>query len=151
MSVHADFYVGRGHGAEWLGSIVYDGHPVCIPEKVWDVADQRTWRKNVAWFLEKTLTRAKPEYGWPWPWDDSTGTNYSYTFDDNKTWFCRYGAKWTYLPRGISKKKINEIDFKVGLEEKAVPLSKREPLPDMSHLRKHWSVAGSRVTHQRPM
>lgn len=30
MGTRADFYVGTGANAEWLGSIAYDGHPDTI-------------------------------------------------------------------------------------------------------------------------
>ena len=32
MGTRADFYVGRGDAAEWIGSIAYDGYPFYKPQ-----------------------------------------------------------------------------------------------------------------------
>jgi hypothetical protein len=66
MGTRADFYVGRGESAEWLGSIAWDGYPDGID----------------------------PEMGWPWPWDDSGTTDYAYAFEDGAVYASSFGHAW---------------------------------------------------------
>jgi hypothetical protein len=32
MGTRADFYIGRGESAEWVGSVAWDGQPSGMPE-----------------------------------------------------------------------------------------------------------------------
>ena len=86
MGTRADFYVGTGPKAEWLGSIAYDGYE-------WAEKGRRCLfmriikKKDFLNAVAKILTRddaTKPEQGWPWPWDDSGLTDYAYAFEDGK-------------------------------------------------------------------
>jgi hypothetical protein len=41
MGTRADFYVGRGGQAEWLGSIAWDGYPSGIDKWVFSVSTEQ--------------------------------------------------------------------------------------------------------------
>lgn len=94
----ADFYVGRGENAEWLGSIASDGYPtghVAEDDTGIVVAtDEQVYRKLVAVLIEKSGDGTKPEQGWPWPWENSRSTDYAYAFDGGKVWASNFGRSW---------------------------------------------------------
>lgn len=104
MGTRADFYVGRGPDAEWLGSIAWDGHQVA-KAKVDDAEgiyhDLRAcvhephWRDLVAELIAERDDGTHPvEHGWPWPWNDSGTTDFAYAFDDGRVWMSRFGRAW---------------------------------------------------------
>jgi hypothetical protein len=78
MGTRADFYLGKGSDAEWLGSIGWDGYPAGIPENILQAPDDAAFRAAVAEFLSDREDGTKPEDGWPWPWNTSATTDYSY-------------------------------------------------------------------------
>jgi hypothetical protein len=86
MGTRADFYVGRGESAEWLGSIAHDGYPDGHPEVLLELRDETAFRQAVTKILvedEASKGHATtPEMGWPWPWDDSSTTDYAYAFEE---------------------------------------------------------------------
>lgn len=92
--MRADFYVGRGKTAEWLGSIAWDGYPDGIEKQIFTAADEALFRLNVKAFLESRDDGTFPADGWPWPWDDSNTTDYAYAFDDGKVWASGFGSPW---------------------------------------------------------
>lgn len=118
MATRADFYVGRGKDAVWLGSVAFDGYPEGIelnsPEidKSWPFGDRHKkedWPKGKHLFDSKTegefrerLERyflyredvSLPENGWPWPWDNSGTTDYAYALDGGKVWASCFGGVW---------------------------------------------------------
>lgn len=99
MGTRADFYVGTGKEAQWLGSIAFDGYNIDEAKeprdntdpytlRCWNIKNAKTedeFRKAVADFLAFDQTATKPEDGWPWPWDNSQTTDYAYCFDGTKT------------------------------------------------------------------
>lgn len=95
MGTRADFYVGRGADAEWLGSIAWDGYPddddisALLKKKA-----PTSFRKAVKAFLTKREDATLPAQGWPWPWEDSRTTDYAYAFDDGKVWASCFGYGW---------------------------------------------------------
>lgn len=94
MGTRADFYVGRGTNAEWLGSIAYDGYPDGHPETLLEIADEAQYRAAVQAILDDVDSATKPEEGWPWPWDDSNTTDFAYAFDDGAVWQSCFGRPW---------------------------------------------------------
>jgi len=94
MGTRADFYVGKGKDAEWLGSIAYDGYPDGIPDDVKGSMTEQQYRDAVAAMIAGREDGTTPEQGWPWPWDDSNTTNYAYSFDKGEVSYCGYGKKW---------------------------------------------------------
>lgn len=86
MGTRADFYVGTGKSAEWLGSVAWDGYewaeePDCALLKAADEAD---FRASVAAIAKEREDWTNPEQGWPWPWNDSNTTDYIYYFAGGK-------------------------------------------------------------------
>lgn len=91
----ADFYIGRGQHAEWLGSIAFDGYPDGMPEGVLKATEEQDYREQVETFLTSRDDASLPRHGWPWPWDDSDLTDYAYAFDDGAVWYSvGHPARW---------------------------------------------------------
>jgi hypothetical protein len=91
MGTRADFYIGRGKDARWLGSVAYDGYPESILDRhgLGAALTEETFRVLVA----KRLAHddgTQPEQGWPWPWKDSQTTDYAYAFDEGQVWVSSY-------------------------------------------------------------
>lgn len=100
MGTRADFYVGRGANAEWLGSIAFDGYPDGIPAVVRAALNEDEYRQAVRKMLTERDYGTVPEQGWPWPWKDSLLTDYAYTFDEGRVWACYYGYVPWFDPMG---------------------------------------------------
>lgn len=94
MGTRADFYVGRGEHAEWLGSIAWDGYPDGIEASVLRAKTESTYRRLVVRMIEGRDDGTKPEQGWPWPWDDSRTTDYAYAFDSKRVHASCFGHQW---------------------------------------------------------
>ena len=95
MGTRADFYVGRGEQAEWLGSIAWDGYPNGNPAPITAMTSEESYRGRVEEVLQKCADHAtRPADGWPWPWKDSRTTDYAYAFDDGKVWASNCGHEW---------------------------------------------------------
>lgn len=95
MGTRADFYVGRGEKAEWLGSVAMDGYPDGKwADYVVKCATADSFRAAVEKMLGECEHGTKPERGWPWPWEDSRTTDFSYAFDDGKVWASCFGYEW---------------------------------------------------------
>lgn len=93
MGTRADFYVGKGKKAEWLGSIAWDGYPDGNPCEIVKLTSEAEYRTQVA-ALIKEENGTTPEMGWPWPWEDSCTTDYAYTFDKGMVWGACFGHGW---------------------------------------------------------
>ena len=100
MGTRADFYIGQGKQAEWLGSVAYDGYPQeprekpGIPRKLLKVKTEKAFRSAVVRLLASRQDGSSPEDGWPWPWKDSGTTDYAYALVDGKVLVCPYGTTW---------------------------------------------------------
>jgi len=94
MGTRADFYVGRGENAEWLGSIAWDGYPERIPNTILAQHNEAVYRLEVGLFLGDRNDATLPEMGWPWPWKDSKITDYAYAFDNGKVYAASFGYEW---------------------------------------------------------
>lgn len=95
MGTRADFYVGRGKSAEWIGSIAWDGYPGGNPEPLVKLHDEKEYRAKVAEILSGPDGGAtKPDQGWPWPWENSNTTDYAYAFDGGRVWGTCFGNGW---------------------------------------------------------
>lgn len=131
MGTRADFYVGRGTDAEWLGSIAWDGYPDGVfngtrEDKEYlpsSIDDEQWWRTAVAEWLSQRDDRTLPEQGWPWPWDDSNTTDYAYAFDAGKVWGNGFGHGWFVVAEGEPR------DDK---GERTAPDEKPTPFPNMA-------------------
>lgn len=92
MGTRADFYVGDGPTAEWLGSIAWDGYKDGIPDEVLCAGDEAQYRDEVAKFIADREDGTSPEMGWPWPWDNSGTTDCCYSFRNGKVDFGWWGV-----------------------------------------------------------
>lgn len=91
MGTRADFYLGKGKKAEWLGSIAWDGYPDGIEPEILSAINADIYREEVTRFLSKMNDSTFPKDGWPWPWENSRTTDYSYWFFDDKVWASCFG------------------------------------------------------------
>lgn len=94
MGTRADFYVGRGENAEWLGSIAWDGYPSEIPSHIFDTTTESDYREAVNLDLASRNDWTTPAMGWPWPWETSNTTDYAYAFDGGKVYGSCFGYPW---------------------------------------------------------
>jgi hypothetical protein len=90
MGTRADFYVGTGPEAEWLGSVAWDGYEWAekdscdIPNcPIRQAKTEDEYRKAVKAMLEDRDDGTLPENGWPWPWETSATSDYAYYWKDN--------------------------------------------------------------------
>lgn len=106
MGTRADFYVGRGVEAEWLGSIAWDGYPGGVfgsdpdSDLPQDISEEEHWRAAVSEWLSRRSDATTPEMGWPWPWEDSRTTDYAYAFDEGEVWFSCFAREWRRVADG---------------------------------------------------
>ena len=89
MGTRADFYVGKGRDAEWIGSIAWDGDRGGIDDAVLNAHTEPDFRAAVDKFFAPRDDATKPDQGWPWPWDDSATSDCSYWFFDGRCWDAR--------------------------------------------------------------
>lgn len=96
MGTRADFYIGRGKNAQWLGSVAWDGYPGGFDKDLFEHRTVDGFINAVNAMLKKRDDATFPENGWPWPWEDSGTTDYAYAFDDDdgKVWASCWGYEW---------------------------------------------------------
>lgn len=94
MGTRADFYIGKGEGAIWLGSIAWDGYPEGNPKPLGEAVDIPSYREAVDLAMKSSTGFTPPNMGWPWPWEDSRTTDYAYTWEDGKVWVSSFGSPW---------------------------------------------------------
>ena len=92
MGTRADFYIGTGKNAQWLGSIAWDGYewtedPECA---LMNATTEEQFIGCVADIAENRKDWTSPKMGWPWPWNDSGTTDFAYYFKDGKTGFTTF-------------------------------------------------------------
>lgn len=130
MGTRADFYVGRGSTAEWLGSIAFDGYPdgdmaeVLLADPPDSVED---YRQRVGSLLAGRHDATLPADGWPWPWDDSRTTDYSYAWD-GAVWISCFGHRWSKDAAMAGEAEGGKEDFPDMSSRKRVALGGRSGL-----------------------
>lgn len=86
MASKADFYLGRGLKAKWIGSITYGGYTPSengrtLIINVCNANTEEKYREAVLALINYEHSEGfNPENGWPWDYPDSSGTDYSYYF-----------------------------------------------------------------------
>jgi hypothetical protein len=91
----ADFYVGEGADAEWLGTVLYDGYPDGIDGRVYDASTEAEYRNAVSIFLTgRRGDTVLPIEGWPGLAKSSADVHYAYSFLDGKVWASNFGRRW---------------------------------------------------------
>ncbi len=103
MGTRADFYVGKGKDAEWIGSVAWDGYEwgermqEGNHDAITSAETADNFRGAVSSMLASRRDGTTPADGWPWPWDDSCTTDCSYCFVDGKveafSWGCQRGIE----------------------------------------------------------
>lgn len=94
MSTKADFYVGRGEGAEWIGSLAENGYPENLPNAVRTATTEANYRAAVSAFFASRADAVLPNQKWPWLWKDSSTTDHAYAFDAGAVWASYFGHAW---------------------------------------------------------
>jgi len=108
MGTRADFYVGRGKNAEWLGSVAWDGYPGGFDRQgLMDATNEDGFRAAVAAELASRDDATTVENGWPWPWKDSHTTDYAYAFDGGTVHASAFGSSW-FNPREEEPEDLDE-------------------------------------------
>jgi hypothetical protein len=79
MGTRIDFWIGIDKGAEWIGSVGWDGFKEDLSSLITDAMDAEVFRHHVLAHIraEDGIT---PADGWQWPWRDSRTS-------DNSVWF----------------------------------------------------------------
>lgn len=91
MGTRADFYIGRGQDAEWLGSVAWDGYEWNGSCALMQATAPDKFRAAVAEIAAERDDFTAPAEGWPWPWSDSTTTDYSYVLHEGKVTVYSFG------------------------------------------------------------
>ncbi|MET4695164.1 hypothetical protein [Endozoicomonas lisbonensis] len=86
MGTRADFYIGKGKDAKWIGSIAWDGYRDGIDDSILKAETETQFVDAVKAFFKTRKDVTLPEHGWPWPWEDSSTTDCSYWFFDGQVW-----------------------------------------------------------------
>lgn len=132
MGTRADFYIGIGKDAEWLGSTAWDGYPDSFA-KIIAMKSEKGFRAAVAKMLaERDDASIAGTHGWPWPWEDSGTTDYAYAFDGEKGVICEFGHGWYTLKQWETLNKAQGADEPNAARIKKLTKPKRDDLPDMS-------------------
>ena len=96
MGTRADFYIGKGAEAQWLGSTHWDGYPDgFVDALIHEEFTAETWPEAVLAVFAERRDVAMPEGGWPWPWDSSDTTDYAYTWTpEGGVQLSNFGRTW---------------------------------------------------------
>jgi hypothetical protein len=94
LATKADFYIGRGPNAEWIGSVGRDGYPEGRAAHLLRCRTEEAFRRAVSDFLKGGDDSVFPEGGWPWPWKDSRVTDFTYAFDTRTVYMSSCGHAW---------------------------------------------------------
>ena len=126
MGTRADFYIGTGLNAEWLGSVAYDGYkwqedPNCA---LMQAKTEGEFRKAVADISDRDDWTA-PEQGWPWPWKDSCTTDRQYAFVDGKTQAFSFGRP---IPQSEDEEQPDKVPWPDMSQRKNITLGARSGL-----------------------
>ena len=134
MGTRADFYIGRGKGAEWLGSIAWDGDAGSVlvhngvATALSKAADADAFKAAVVAEHADKQDFTRPEQGWPWPWEDSRTTDYAYAFDEGQVWMSNFGHRWLTVAEaiaGVDDDVPNKVEFPNMKERQNVTLGER--------------------------
>lgn len=110
MGTRADFYIGRGKDAVWLGSVAYDGSPDGILREsyandaplsaIGKATDDAAFAAAVVARIQARSDGTMPDQGWPWPWEDSRTTDYAYAWDGAGYCSC-FGRAWLTFEQAL--------------------------------------------------
>ena len=102
MGTRADFYIGRGEEAKWLGSIAWDGYPEGNPKQL--LTQSLTCDLHEEEYIALVMEMIRPVddrspgtlpyQGWPWPWNSSHLTDYAYALEGGSVWVSVFNGPW---------------------------------------------------------
>lgn len=138
MGTRADFYIGRGEKAEWIGSIAWDGNPEgsrCAPAL--HSTSESAFKKRVAELARnKNDVTFPPDDPWPWPWQTSATTDYAYAWDDGAVYVSCFGRAWLSANQLADLRDAQEVwETKLTAAEKVVAPGE---LPVMNEEEPEW-------------
>lgn len=90
MGTRADFYIGTGESAQWLGSVAWDGYEWCedLECALMKAKTEKEFLAAIRDIANKRDDFTSPNQGWPWPWENSFTTDRAYAFVNGKAeWF----------------------------------------------------------------
>lgn len=126
MGTRADYYIGRGLNAKWLGSTAWDGYPDDDRIKIICASlSEQEYVYNIERNFDQRDDATRPEQGWPWPWETSSITDYAYAWDGDRVWISCYGSAWFNLT-DYEKDKFGDFDPNLIEEERAIFPSMKE-------------------------
>jgi len=127
MGTRADFYVGRGKDAEWIGSIAWDGYPDGIDDAVLSANSEAAYREAVEKFFSERDDVSRPADGWPWPWENSNTTDYAYAFYGGMVYGTCFGHGWWKATEesNADENKIPDSDWPDMTDKKRMAKGKR--------------------------
>jgi len=110
MGTRADFYVGVGVNAEWLGSVAWDGYEwqEQLECPLMQATTEEQFREAVKDIAAKRKDWTSPDQGWPWPWDNSFTSDRTYAFTDGKTKDFYWGKE---LPKEEDGELIKTVEW----------------------------------------
>lgn len=125
MGTRADFYIGTGPTAEWIGSTSYDGDPRGLGLHPLKAKSEAEFRAAIEAILaDPHLMVTRPSEGWPWPWETSHTTDWAYAWDPARGAVMSCGGRrWTTPEEHIAN------------PDAPYQGDKCEPFPDMSSKR----------------
>lgn len=100
MGTKADFYIGIGENAEWLGSVAWDGYEWEQESELVDAKTVEEFRAQVQQVEKVRDDFTSPDMGWPWPWDNSRTTDYAYVFDGDHVRVFGFGTEHFFDDNG---------------------------------------------------
>jgi hypothetical protein len=116
--MRADFYVGLGDNARWLGSIANGGNPAAVgaTHDLFNLdGDQNDYSEKTFVGLVESIITDRHDQGytvrlassggeWPWDYDRSTGTDYTYAWNNGCIHVFEYGFMIAqHYPNGARK------------------------------------------------
>lgn len=125
MGTRADFYVGTGETAEWLGSVTWDGYPGGFDTPFWNAQSEQDYRALIADVAEERDDWTDADEGWPWPWNTSQTTDYAYAWDGEKVVASIFGRPFFVVKDGEPE---DEEYFDQG-KEVLFPVMKNRRMP----------------------
>lgn len=161
MCGRADFYVGRGDDAEWLGSITWNGYPKALAfenegtelpvlgqsdvtvstfrslggTKTLTATTEATFREGVRELSASRTDFITPDQGWPWLWPTSALTDYAYAFDTDAVYASHRGSEWFLV--NLKRAKGGEPPKNTTPTPAGVPFPRMVELENMSNERVH--------------
>lgn len=127
MGTRADFYIGIGPAAEWLGSISMDGYPDGHPEPLFACLSADAFRADVIEMFKEAGLHTRPEEGWPWPWNDSRTTDYAYAWVEGRgVLLSNFGRAWITLEQHKVNRSNDDEDEPKMLDSEVIDMADRK-------------------------